>query len=133
MERFAKLTVGVHSALPLRGTRFTAVRVSTRMAPKGNTNAVASGEDRPRWTYVLPAPVRSLGRPLLQKWRYFYGVSREKLREKLAAPGADPCAVDRHRAGDPGRRRTIGVRHGAAHRLCGESLSRRPADGVLPR
>jgi hypothetical protein len=38
------------------------------------------------WTHVLPAPVRSLGRPLLHKWRYFYGVSREKLREKLAAP-----------------------------------------------
>ncbi len=56
------------------------------MAPKGNTNAVASGQDRPRWTRVLPAPVRSLGRPLLYKWRYFYGVSREKLREKLAAP-----------------------------------------------
>jgi hypothetical protein len=34
----------------------------------------------------LPAPVRSLGRPLLHKWRYFYGASREKLREKLAAP-----------------------------------------------
>jgi hypothetical protein len=30
---------------------------------------------------------RSLGRPLLRKWRHFYGVSREKLREKLAAPG----------------------------------------------
>jgi len=30
---------------------------------------------------------RSLGRPLLQKWRHFYGASREKLREKLAAPG----------------------------------------------
>ena len=35
----------------------------------------------------MPAPLRSLGRPLLQKWRYFYSVSREKLREKLAAPG----------------------------------------------
>ena len=57
------------------------------MAPEGNTNAGASGQDRPRWTHVLPAPVRSLGRPLLHKWRYFYGVSREKLREKLAAPG----------------------------------------------
>jgi hypothetical protein len=35
----------------------------------------------------LPPPwVRLLGRPLLHKWRYFYGVSREKLREKLAAP-----------------------------------------------
>ena len=68
-----------------------------RMAPKGNTNAVASGQDRPRWTHVLPAPIRSLGRPLLHKWRYFYGVSREKLREKLAAPGVtsylrDGCA-----------------------------------------
>jgi hypothetical protein len=57
------------------------------MAPKGNANAVASGQDQPRWTHVLPAPVRSLGRPLLHKWRYFYGVSREKLREKLATPG----------------------------------------------
>src|SRR5260370_4801974 len=68
-----------------------------RMAPKGNTNAVASGQDRPRWTHVLPAPIRSLGRPLLHKWRYFYGVSRGKLREKLAAPGVtrylrDGCA-----------------------------------------
>jgi hypothetical protein len=34
----------------------------------------------------LPAPVRSLGRPLLHKWQYFYDVSRAKLREKLAAP-----------------------------------------------
>jgi hypothetical protein len=35
----------------------------------------------------LPPPwVRLLGRPLLHKWRYFYGVSREKLSEKLAAP-----------------------------------------------
>src|SRR5258708_40274102 len=58
-----------------------------RMAPKGNTNAVASGQDRPRWTHVLPAPIRSLGRPLLHKWRYFYGVSRGKFREKMAAPG----------------------------------------------
>src|ERR1700694_2697160 len=57
-----------------------------RMTTKDNTNAVASVQDRPRWTHVLPAPVRSLGRPLLRKWRYFYGVSREKLRKKLAAP-----------------------------------------------
>ncbi|GEM_PF-1890657 len=57
------------------------------MAPKGNTNAAACGQDRPRWTHVLPAPVRSLCRPLLHRWQYFYGVSREKLREKLAAPG----------------------------------------------
>jgi Glycosyl transferase family 11 len=57
-----------------------------RGAPEGNTNAVASGQDRPRWTHVLPTPLRSLGRPLLHKWRYFYGVSREKLRERLAAP-----------------------------------------------
>jgi hypothetical protein len=34
----------------------------------------------------LPAPVRTLGRPLFHKWRHFYGVSVEKLREKLAAP-----------------------------------------------
>ena len=47
---------------------------------------MASGQDRPRWTQVLTAPVRSLGGPLLHKWRYFYGVSREKLREKLATP-----------------------------------------------
>jgi len=53
---------------------------------KGNTNAVASGQDRPTWTHALPAPVRSLGRPLLHKWRHFYGVGKEKLREKLAAP-----------------------------------------------
>ncbi len=36
---------------------------------------------------LLPSWVRSLGRPLVHKSRYFYGVSREKLREKLAAPG----------------------------------------------
>jgi hypothetical protein len=53
---------------------------------EGRTNAVASGQDRPRWTHVLPDPVRSLGRPLLNEWRHFYGVGREKLREKLAAP-----------------------------------------------
>src|SRR5438045_9456805 len=29
----------------------------------------------------------SLGRPLLHKWRNFYGAGRDKLREKLAAPG----------------------------------------------
>ena len=58
----------------------------TCRAPKVNTNAVASGQDRPRWTHFLPAPVRSLGRPLLREWRSFYGVSREKFREKLAAP-----------------------------------------------
>jgi hypothetical protein len=57
------------------------------MAPKSSANAVTSGEDRPKWAHVLPAPVRSLGRPLLHKWQYFYGVSREKLKEKLAAPG----------------------------------------------
>lgn len=56
------------------------------MASKGNTNTVASGLDRSRWTHVLPALVRSLGRPLLHKWRYFYGVSKEKLRQRLAAP-----------------------------------------------
>src|ERR1700693_5159206 len=50
------------------------------------SNVVAPGQDRPRWAYVLPTPVRSLGRPLLHKWQYFYGVGREKLREKLAAP-----------------------------------------------
>ena len=56
------------------------------MEPTANTDAVASGHDRPSWTHVLPAPVRSLGRPLLHKWWYFYGATREKLREKLAAP-----------------------------------------------
>jgi hypothetical protein len=35
---------------------------------------------------LCPPWVRLLGRPLLHKWRHFYGVSREKLREKLAAP-----------------------------------------------
>jgi hypothetical protein len=34
----------------------------------------------------LPAPVRSLCRPLLNEWRYFYRITRQKLREKLAAP-----------------------------------------------
>jgi hypothetical protein len=43
--------------------------------------------ERTSRSHILPAPLRSLGRPLLQKWRYFYSVSREKLREKLAAPG----------------------------------------------
>ena len=38
-----------------------------------------SGKDRPGWTHVLPTPVRSLCRPLLHKWRYFYGVSRKQL------------------------------------------------------
>src|SRR6516165_5948072 len=56
------------------------------MGHKGNRNVVASGQDRARWTHVLPAPVRTLGRPLFHKWRHFYGVSVEKLREKLAAP-----------------------------------------------
>jgi hypothetical protein len=35
---------------------------------------------------LAPPWVRSLGRPLLHKGRYFYRVGREKLREKLAAP-----------------------------------------------
>src|ERR1051326_5781608 len=56
------------------------------MAAESNTKEVASSQERPGWTHVLPSSVRSLGRPLLHKWRYFYGVSREKLREKLAAP-----------------------------------------------
>lgn len=51
--------------------------------PTANTNAA---QDRPRWTHVLPAPVRSLGHPLLRTWQYLYGVSGKKLREKLAAP-----------------------------------------------
>jgi hypothetical protein len=55
------------------------------VAPEGNT-AVAPGQVQPRCPHVLPASVRSLGRPLLHKWRDFYGVSREKLREKLAPP-----------------------------------------------
>ena len=49
-----------------------------------NTNVAMERTSR---SHILPAPLRSLGRPLLHKWRYFYGVSREKLREKLAAPG----------------------------------------------
>src|SRR6266478_2536464 len=43
--------------------------------------------ERTSRSHILPAPLRSLGRPLLHKWRYFYGLSREKFREKLAAPG----------------------------------------------
>jgi hypothetical protein len=57
-----------------------------RMGPEGNPKVAAPGRVRPRWSAVLPAPVRSLGRPLLRKWQYFYGIGREKLREKLAAP-----------------------------------------------
>ena len=52
-----------------------------------NTNSAAPGQHRLRWTLVLPAPVRSLGRPLLHTWRYFYGASRKILRDGLAAPG----------------------------------------------
>lgn len=43
-------------------------------------------QERPNWTHALPASVRSLSHPLLHKWRYFYSIGREKLREKLAAP-----------------------------------------------
>ena len=50
-----------------------------RMMSTANTNAA---QDRPRWTHVLPAPVRSLGRPLLHKLEYSYGVSRKQLRKK---------------------------------------------------
>jgi hypothetical protein len=49
-----------------------------------NTNVTMERTSR---SHILRAPLRSLGRPLLQKWRYFYSVSRKKLREKLAAPG----------------------------------------------
>jgi hypothetical protein len=56
------------------------------VAPKGNASVGASGQDLPRWIHLLPAPIRSLGRPLLHKWRNFYGVGRGKLTEKLAAP-----------------------------------------------
>jgi len=63
------------------------------MAPESNTNSAVSGQDRPRWTHVLPTPVRSLGRPLLHKWQYFCDVSRGKLREKLAAPGVTSCLM----------------------------------------
>jgi hypothetical protein len=56
------------------------------MAHKGNTNAIASGQERHRWTHVLPATVRSLCRPLLHKWQSFYDVSRGKWRERRAAP-----------------------------------------------
>jgi Glycosyl transferase family 11 len=50
------------------------------------SNVVASGQAQPRWAQVLPASVRSLGRPLLHKWQHFYDAGRGKLREKLAAP-----------------------------------------------
>lgn len=63
----------------------TSLSDKARIAPEGRTHAAASAEDR--WTHVLPSPVRSLGRPLLHKWRYFCAASGEKLREKLAAPG----------------------------------------------
>src|SRR5260370_22084849 len=58
-----------------------------RMAPRANTNAVASGQDRPRWTHVLPAPVRSLGRSFLHKWQYLqylYGALSAKIKQALA-------------------------------------------------
>src|SRR5579862_7056000 len=71
------------------GRRFN----GARMAPESDTNAAVSGQHRPRWTHVLPAPVRSLGRPLLHKWLYFCGVSQEKLKEKLAAPGVTSCLM----------------------------------------
>ena len=58
------------------------------------SNAVAPDQARPRWTHVLPAPVRSLWRPLLNRWRYFYRVSRKKLSEKLAAPGVTSHLTD---------------------------------------
>jgi hypothetical protein len=57
-----------------------------RVAREGNTNVTTPGQDPLPWTRVMPTSVRSLGLPALQKWRYFYGVGRQKLREKLAAP-----------------------------------------------
>src|SRR5215469_13008002 len=48
-----------------------------------NTNA---GTERTRWIRGLPAPVRDLCRPLLQKGWEFYRSSAEKLREGLTAP-----------------------------------------------
>lgn len=69
-----------------RNKKMVSLTNRARVAPKGNASVGASGQDRPRWIHVLPAPIRSLGRPLLHKWRYFYGVGREKLREILAAP-----------------------------------------------
>ena len=41
-----------------------------------------TAQDRPGWTQLLPAPVRSLARPLLRKWRQLYAAGREK----VAAP-----------------------------------------------
>src|ERR1700675_4978499 len=58
------------------------------------SNAAAPNQVRPRWTHVLPAPVRSLCRPLLNRWRHFYRVNRKKLREKLAAPGVTSHLTD---------------------------------------
>lgn len=49
--------------------------------------SAAPGKGWLRWTHVLPAPVRSVGRPLLHTWRYLYGASRKKLRDGLAPPG----------------------------------------------
>jgi len=43
-------------------------------------------KERASRSHILPAPLRSLYRPLLHKWQYFYGVGREKVREKLAEP-----------------------------------------------
>jgi hypothetical protein len=56
------------------------------MASEGNTKAAGSNQERPGWRHVFPPSVRSLGRPLLHKWRHFYGAGREKLKEKLAPP-----------------------------------------------
>src|ERR1700682_5645926 len=48
-----------------------------------NSNAAM---ERTRRTQIQPAPVRSLGRPLLHTWQNFYSAGRKKLREGLAAP-----------------------------------------------
>jgi FkbM family methyltransferase len=54
------------------------------MAPGANTNSVESGEERPRWTRVLPAPIRSLGRPFFDKWQYLYGALSQIRRDPIA-------------------------------------------------
>jgi len=51
------------------------------MIPTANTNAT---QDRPRWTHALPAPVRSLGRPLLHTWQHLHGALSQIRRWRIA-------------------------------------------------
>ena len=53
---------------------------------KSDTRPIQSSQDRPKWTDVLPAPIRSLGRPLVHRWRSLYDVSKKTLRDKLGTP-----------------------------------------------